>query len=54
MFGNADLHQVLRYQADLRRDAAQERAVARMSASKQPSTKVQPRRILGLRLSLAS
>ena len=54
MFGNADLQQVLRYQADLRRDAAQERRVARISASKEPSTKDQPRRILGLRLSLAS
>jgi len=54
MFGNADLQQVLRYQADLRHNAAQERRVAAISASKEPSTKVQPRRILGLRLSLAS
>ncbi len=53
MFGNTDLHQVLRYQADLRRDAAQARKVARFTASKEQSTKDQPRRILGLRLSLA-
>ena len=53
MFGNTDLQQVLRYQADLRRDAADARKVARFSASKEPSTKGQPRRLLGLRLSLA-
>jgi hypothetical protein len=52
MFGTADLQQVLRYQADLRRDAAQARKVARSSASKE-QTQGQPRRILGLRLSLA-
>jgi hypothetical protein len=53
MFGTADLQQVLRFQADLRRDAAQERRVARTNRSKE-QTKGQPRRILGLRLAPAS
>jgi len=52
MFGNTDLQQVLRYQADLRRDAARDRRVVRINRSQEP-TKGQPRRVLGLRLSLA-
>jgi hypothetical protein len=52
MFGTMDLQQVLRYQADLRRDADKARRVARTIRS-QEQTKGQPRRVLGLRLSLA-
>jgi hypothetical protein len=52
MFGTMDLQQVLRYQADLRRDAARNRRVAQITRSKE-QTKGQPRRVLGLRLSLA-
>jgi len=51
MFGTMDLQQVLRYQADLRRDAAKGRVERNHLA--QEKTKGQPRRVLGLRLSLA-
>ena len=52
MFGTMDFQQVLRYQADLRRKADRERRVARITRNKE-QTKGQPRRVLGLRLSLA-
>jgi hypothetical protein len=51
MFGNTDLQQVLRYQADLRRDAAQRRRVAEITSAKKEQSPA--RRVLGLRLSLA-
>ena len=52
MFCTMDLQQVLRYQADLRRDADRARRVAGSTRSKE-QTKGQPRRVFGLRLSLA-
>jgi hypothetical protein len=51
MFGTMDLQQVLRYQADLRRDAAKGRSERKNDTQEQ--AKAQPRRVLGLRLSLA-
>lgn len=51
MFGNQDLKQVQRFQEQLRRDAANQRLVARFS--RQEPRKAQTRRVFGLRLSLA-
>ena len=53
MFGTLDLQQVLRYQDDLRRNAAQRRLAARFTPVKEQAKKSQGRRVLGLRLSFA-
>jgi hypothetical protein len=53
MFGNLDLQQVLRYQDDLRREAAQRRLVTRITPAPEQAKKSQGRRVLGLRLSFA-
>ncbi len=53
MFGNLDLQQVLRYQDDLRRDAAQRRLATRFTPAPEQAKKSQGRRVLGLRLSFA-
>ena len=51
MFGRSDLQQVIRYQDELRRDAAQ----SRLASQSKPNRKApkRTRRVLGLRLSFA-
>jgi hypothetical protein len=51
MYGTQDLHQVLRMQEDLRRDATKARQAARINKQEQPHTGT--RRVFGLRLSHA-
>ena len=51
MFGNVDLDQVLRYQEQLRRDAAQRRLATQISRREPRGPRA--RGVLGLRLSLA-
>lgn len=51
MFRSHDLRQVLRYQEQLRREAAEHRLAARVN--RKQARQGQGRRVLGLRLSLA-
>jgi len=51
MYGTQDLKLVLRMQAELRRDAANQRLAAR--SPRQEPRKADARRVFGLRLSLA-
>ena len=51
MFGRNDLQQVIRYQDELRRDAAQSRLASQQKHNRKAPKRT--RRVLGLRLSFA-